>query len=110
MSPPEMRLWGVLRRREAAGLRFRRQHPVGPFALDFYCAEARLAVEVDGADHGFESRRRRDDERDAWLADQGIETLRIQAIDVRDNLDGVWTTIVQRATERILDLRSGATP
>jgi very-short-patch-repair endonuclease len=104
-----MRLWGALRRRAASGLRFRRQHPLGPFVLDFYCVEARLAVEVDGMNHGIESRRRRDDERDAWLLEQDIETLRIQAIEVRDNLDGVWTTIVGRAAERMADLGSART-
>ena len=51
MSPPEARLWQVLRTRPE-GLKFRRQHPVGPFVLDFYCADARLGIEVDGEVHG----------------------------------------------------------
>ncbi len=94
MTPPEARLWVALKRRAQADLRFRRQHPIGPYVLDFYCAGARLAVEVDGESHGFGDRPERDNRREAWLAEQGIRTLRIPAIEVRDNLDGVVTMIV----------------
>jgi very-short-patch-repair endonuclease len=101
MTPPEVWLWGVLRRRAAEGLRFRRQHPVGPFVLDFYCHAARLAVEVDGDLHGIGEHPARDARRDDWLAAQDIETLRIPATEVRDNLDGVYTTIVLAAKARL---------
>jgi very-short-patch-repair endonuclease len=74
-----------------AGLRFRRQHPVGPYILDFYCDAAKLAVEVDGEGHVQQAAY--DGRRDNWLLAQGIRTLRIRAIEIRDNLDGVLATI-----------------
>ncbi|MBD0414504.1 endonuclease domain-containing protein [Oryzicola mucosus] len=51
MSLPEVLLWEQLRQLRLGGLRFRRQHPIGPYGLDFYCPKARLVVEVDGAHH-----------------------------------------------------------
>ena len=81
MSPPETRLWSVLRTRPS-GLKFRRQHPVGPFILDFFCREALLAIEVDGFAHQLGDNPQRDEARDQWLAKQGIATLRIDALDV----------------------------
>ncbi len=87
-------MWVALKGGALADLRFRRQHPIGPYVLDFYCARARLAIEVDGESHGFGDRPERDERRDVWLADQGVRTLRIPAIEVRDNLDGVITMIV----------------
>jgi len=52
-TPAEQKLWRHLRNREIAGYKFRRQHPVGPYVLDFYCPAARLAIEVDGSGHSF---------------------------------------------------------
>ncbi|WP_255354028.1 endonuclease domain-containing protein [Brevundimonas sp. Leaf363] len=51
MTPPEARLWTCLKGRAVGGLKFRRQHPVGSYILDFYCAEVKLAVEIDGSGH-----------------------------------------------------------
>ena len=86
----ESRLWQELRRRQL-GFRFRRQHPIGEFILDFYCGEVRLAVEVDGPVH--EGQRGYDQYRDEWLADQGIRVLRIADEDVTRDLDGVLSRI-----------------
>jgi very-short-patch-repair endonuclease len=97
MTPPELRLWLALRAKGQDGLRLRRQHPLGPYILDFYCHKARLAVEVDGEGHGFGDQPQRDERRDRWLAQQGVTTLRIAAVEVRDNLDGVIQTIVLAA-------------
>ena len=69
LSLPEKLLWVRLR---GAEVRFRRQHPLGPYVLDFYCAAAKLAIEVDGAAHDFGDRPRRDDIRIKWLERQGI--------------------------------------
>ena len=82
MSLPEVVLWQALRKRRLAGLRFRRQHPIGPYILDFYCPSARLAIEVDGFAHDTAARVRHDERRQAWLAQQGITVLRIGASDV----------------------------
>jgi len=97
MSSPEVRLWNQLRDRRVGGLKFRRQHPVEPYVLDFYCPEARLAIEVDGAQHNDDDHIRRDARRDAFLAAQGIRTLRIPAIDVFQEMDGVVATILEAA-------------
>jgi very-short-patch-repair endonuclease len=68
MSLPEVLLWKAIRVGAVERLRFRRQHPIGPYVLDFYCEAAKLAVEVDGASHGAGDRPARDARRDAWLA------------------------------------------
>ena len=92
MTPPEARLWVALRRK-TQGLRFRRQHPVGPYVLDFYCVSANLAVEVDGQTHWLGDAPARDAERDAWLALRGIRTLRISASLVFEDLDAALRMI-----------------
>ena len=93
LTPPEARLWVCLRRRNLAELKFRRQHPIGPYVLDFYCAVAKLAVEVDGTSHDHPDRIDHDRLRTAWLATQGVTVLRLAAEDVRVNLDGVLFAI-----------------
>jgi len=96
LTPPEARLWVALRQNKLH-LRFRRQHPIGPYVLDFYCDAAKLAVEVDGQGHL--GRVAQDERRDAWLSARGIRTLRIPAVSVRDNLEGVLATIREVACE-----------
>ena len=100
LTLPEVALWAQLRTRPN-GLKFRRQHPAGPYVLDFYCAEARLCVEVDGEAHSFEQQAARDARRDALLAEHGIETLRIAARDVLRELDAVMTHILSTAVARL---------
>jgi very-short-patch-repair endonuclease len=99
MTPPERRLWGVLKGRPN-GFKFRRQHPLGPYILDFFCYETALAIEVDGLAHDLGSNPQRDIRRDAWVAEQGVRTLRFVATDVRDNLEGVLTLIVEECARR----------
>lgn len=97
LTPPEARLWNALRRRALDGLKFRRQHPIGPFILDFYCVSARLAVEIDGAIHTLGDAPNRDDSRDLWLERHGVTVLRVEAWHVRDNLEGVLREIGRAA-------------
>jgi very-short-patch-repair endonuclease len=99
MTLPEIALWAQLRARPG-GLKFRRQHPAGPYILDFYCAKARLCIEIDGQAHDFGDRPQRDASRDALLALHGIETLRLAAHDVLHDLDAVLTHIVRVAAAR----------
>ena len=101
MSPPEVRLWVRLRSRETDNLVFRRQHPIGPYVLDFYCAAALLAVEVDGFEHTLEENIVRDVRRDAWVSAQGIETMRVTAPDIMRDADEAADGIYQRALERV---------
>ena len=95
MTAPEVRLWSVLRSKPA-GIRFRRQHPIGPFILDFYCSRARLAIEIDGMAHEMGDRPERDAKRDRWLAGHGVVTLRLPVLAVMSDLDGVVTHILER--------------
>ena len=100
MTPPERRLWNVLRLRPDA-LKFRRQHPLGPYQLDFYCDAAALAVEVDGIAHDMGDNPSRDARRDSWIRGQGIEVLRIPAIELKRNLEGVLQQILERCAARL---------
>ena len=89
-----------MRRRQLRGLKFRRQHPIGPYILDFYCAEVRLAVEVDGQGHAHPDRIAHDRRRTAWLREQNIRVVRLAAESVRVHLDGVLEFIAEAALER----------
>jgi very-short-patch-repair endonuclease len=71
----EMRLWQKLRNRQL-GMDFRRQHPAGPFVLDFYSPSLRLAIELDGGQHAEARKEDTDRERDQWLADHGVTVMR----------------------------------
>ena len=100
MSLPEVLLWRELRQRPG-GFRFRRQHPVGRYVLDFYCPKARLAIEVDGIAHVLGDRPAHDFLRDEWLKENGLTVLRIAARDVLKNLETVLTYIVTEAQARV---------
>jgi very-short-patch-repair endonuclease len=99
MTPPEAALWEHLRR-EKLGFKFRRQHPIGPYTLDFFCRSAGLAVEVDGAGHQLEVIQKRDARRDRWLETKGIRTLRFRTTDIRNNLTCVLARIQQECASR----------
>ena len=83
LSLPEGLLWIALRRK-SLGLRFRRQHALGPYILD-YCPAARLAVEVDGACHADPDAVRHDQIRDAWLARHGVRVMTCPAAAILDD-------------------------
>lgn len=76
MTDAERRLWALLRRKQLQGYRFRRQHPVEPYILDFYCFAEKLAVELDGSQHASAEGLAYDGRRGALLAVQGIRVLR----------------------------------
>ena len=95
MSLPEVLLWEHLRGGKLDGFKFRRQHPVGPFVLDFYCPDWKLAIEVDGAAHDFPERAEQDERRTMWLNNQGINVMRFAARSVlaREEIEGVLVAI-----------------
>ena len=93
MSLPEVLLWKAIKGRKLHGLQFRRQHPLGPYVLDFYCEAEKLAVEVDGGSHDFGDRPTRDERRDAWLLAKGVRTVRLSAALVLKDLDAATRTI-----------------
>ena len=94
MTGPERLLWSLLRR-NTLGLHFRRQHPIGPFVLDFYCAGARLAVELDGPVHS--ERAEADTRRTEWLAGEGVRVLRFPIADIETRPAAVLAAIAAAA-------------
>ena len=100
LTPPEARLWRCLKGKGLEGFKFRRQHAIGTYILDFYCPSAKTAVEVDGAVHDTPERRERDRRRTAWLNARGIQVLRYPALSIRDNLGGVLAGILAAISGR----------
>lgn len=90
-SKAENVLWQVLRNRQMCGLKFRRQHVLASFILDFYCVETKLVIEVDGDSHAEQVEY--DQQRTAWLESQGCRVIRFTNFDVLENLSGVIETI-----------------
>ena len=94
----ELRLWKHLRNRQLGGYQFRRQHPAGPYILDFYCPEVKLAIELDGSQHV--ERAEQDAERTEFLGRFGIKVLRFWNVEVFKNTDGVLQVILSELQER----------
>jgi very-short-patch-repair endonuclease len=88
----EKKLWSVLRLQQMDGHRFRRQHPVGAYVVDFICLAEKLIIEVDGGQHA--SQTARDQARTEWLGSNGYRVLRYWNNDVLGNIDGVAETIL----------------
>ena len=83
----ETRLWHRLRRKQLDGLRFRRQAPIGPYIVDFFCPDAKLVVELDGGQHA--DQQDYDDRRTRWLEERGYRVVRFWNNDVLGNTDCV---------------------
>ena len=94
MTLPEGLLWQLLRTRPH-GFKFRRQHPIGWYVVDFYCPAAKLMIEVDGQSHSMGDRPERDCARDQWLRKQGLRVIRFAAADVMKDLESVVTAILR---------------
>lgn len=105
MSLPEVQLWQALRTRPG-NHKFRRQHPAGPYVLDFFCAKARLAIEVDGQHHNHPHVRQKDADRSTFLRNNGIATTRIPAKLVLEDLDAVVRRVTELCDERIMELNA----
>jgi very-short-patch-repair endonuclease len=109
LSLPENLLWQILRQ-SPNGHKFRKQHPAGPYVLDFFCARANLAIEIDGFAHDTSDRPERDARRDAWLAEHRIDTLRIAAIDVLKDAIEVADAIVAAIEDRLISFGKAPPP
>jgi very-short-patch-repair endonuclease len=92
-TPPEQLLWLALRNGQIGGMKFRRQHPIGPYVVDFYCHGAGLVVEVDGLSH--DDKLRQDKQRSAYIDGQGLRVLRVTNNDVMRDLDAVTREIAR---------------
>src|SRR3954453_8168327 len=87
-------LWSRLRNRQVQGLKFRREHPIGDRVVDFFCAEAQLAIELDGSGHGRHLNQVADPERELELHEKSVRLIRFWNREVTDNLDGVVNAII----------------
>ncbi len=94
----ERELWMVLRSRQLADAKFRRQHQFGPYILDFYCAAAKLAIEVDGGQHYSEEGAAKDEARTRFLEARGIRVLRFSNTDVLTAIGAVSEVIYAALT------------
>jgi len=91
----EGKLWRLLRNRRLIMAKFRRQHVIGNYILDFFCSEADLAVEVDGGQHALPEQVEYDRRRDAFLKERGVTVLRFWCNDVMKNTNGVLEEIIK---------------
>ncbi len=93
MSLPEALVWQRLRG-AVTGMKFRKQHPIGPYVVDFYCSKARLVIEIDGEAHSRGDAPARDERRDAFVIENGYRLLRIAAVEVLRDVDAAVAAIV----------------
>jgi very-short-patch-repair endonuclease len=91
-TPIESKLWAHLRDRQLGGFKFRRQHPIGRFVVDFCCADRRLVVEVDGDSHADQVEY--DQARTTWLNEQSYTVIRFPNRAVQNQLEAVLTAIL----------------
>lgn len=98
-NPAERRMWRLLRNRRLAGFRFRRQHPIGPYIADFYCAVAHLVVELDGETHiGNEEADKR---REEYLRSQGLRVIRFWNVEFADDSDAILDAVYSVCLEGV---------
>jgi very-short-patch-repair endonuclease len=100
----EKTLWRHLRNRKLLGCKFRRQHPAGPYYLDFFCLEANFAIEADGGGHGFPEQRQADQKREQYLKAKGVHVVRVWNNQLRENIDGVLYRIKTELQSRLTEL------
>lgn len=97
MPKAEVILWSRLKGKQIYGYKFRRQHSIGPYIVDFYCPKLKLSIEVDGSSHFKQKAKLKDMERQKYIESFGIRFLRYLNTDIYENLDGVvnhiWNTI-----------------
>ncbi len=98
-TPAERQLWASLRGKQLGGFRFRRQHPIGPFIVDFCCLSPRLVIEVDGNSHAEQVEY--DEARTAYLEERGYAVVRFTNEDVQRRLEGVLDEIMRRCEKLI---------
>jgi very-short-patch-repair endonuclease len=93
LTQAEKMLWAELRSRKLNGLKFRRQHPIDKFVLDFYCHERKLAIELDGSIHDVKVNKDYDEARTVMLEGLGIYTLRFRNDEIVNNMGSVLQKI-----------------
>src|SRR3546814_18618057 len=110
LSLPEILIWQRVKSAQT-GLKFRKQHPIGPYVADFYCSRAHLVVEVDGEAHERGDRHGRDERRDTFMIENGYRVLRVAAADILQDADAVVDGIVTFADRtNVVWGKSGSVP
>lgn len=97
-TDPEALMWACLRNRRVNKRKFRRQHALAPYVLDFYCADLKLSIELDGGQHNTNEGKQHDKAREAFLRSLGIETLRFSNEEFMRHTDSVMNVIWDRTT------------
>lgn len=108
-TDPEALMWACLRNRRVNKRKFRRQHALAPYVLDFYCADLKLSIELDGGQHNTNEGKQHDKAREAFLRSLGIETLRFSNEEFMRNTDSVMNVIWNRTTLTPQNSRSSKT-
>jgi very-short-patch-repair endonuclease len=106
MPPAEVILWSKLRRQQLGGFKFRRQYSVSNFVI-FYCAEAKLGLEVDGESHFVDGAAEKDSIRQQYIEQQGIRMVRFTNTEVYECLDGLLESLLKVLNERMRELQTG---
>ena len=105
LTPAEAKIWARVRNR-GLGFKIRRQHPIWRFIADFYCAEAKLIIEIDGDFHGEPDQVEYDRARTLWLEESGYKVMRIMNEDVHRHLEDALNEIYLACQERVEELRA----
>ncbi len=110
MPSAEQRLWYFIRRKQLGGLRFRRQHTIGPYIADFVCVEAKLVIELDGEQHGLGGAPEHDEKRNAFMESEEWAVVRFWNNEVYDTIDDVLEMILDVAgnSVRALEIEKSA--
>jgi very-short-patch-repair endonuclease len=95
----ERKIWRWLRHRYLGGHKFRRQHPIDSYVLDFYCADLKLCLEIDGGSHDTDASALRDAKRTSYLGAHGVTVVRIRNEHIYEQPDGAWSMIVAAVEE-----------
>jgi very-short-patch-repair endonuclease len=96
MTDPEMRLWSALRARQLQGMKFRRQHVIGPYIVDFYCPERSFIIEVGGDSHTDSDQIVRDQLRDTYFQSLGFRVIRYVNDNIVKNLAGILEDLAEK--------------
>ena len=95
----EIILWSKLKNRQINNRKFRRQHGIGNYIVDFFCPELKLVIEVDGANHSFDEKSEQyDTERKKYIESQGIKVIRFGNNEIKDNLIGVLEVVYKETS------------
>jgi len=96
MTDPEIILWSRIKNRQILGLKFRRQHGIGPYIVDFYCPDIKLAIEIDGGQHNREENIIYDEERTAYLNSLNIKVIRYWNSEVLKEINNVIEDLINK--------------